>query len=124
MEIPFSLRLRRFEDYVGAQSKPWTNQERRLNVSNSSSATGLVRSMRHLMTLLSKAIRNQQIHLGLFEFSKMRNVARQSLLLCRQKEGEGDSVNAFTERLTRAVKGATVGLSEATIKNRLCWINS
>lgn len=50
----------------------------------------------------------------------MRNVARQSLLLCRQKEG--DSVNAFTERLTRAVKGATVGLGEATIKE-IMWIN-
>ena len=44
----------------------------------------------------------------------MRNVARQTLLLCRQKDGE--SVNAFTERLTRAVKAATVGLSDTTVR--------
>lgn len=47
----------------------------------------------------------------------MNNVARQSLLACRQKIGE--SVNSFAERLTCAVKAATVGLHPNTIKERL-----
>lgn len=44
----------------------------------------------------------------------MRNLARQSLLPCRQKLGEfGDT---FTERLIFAVKAAIVGLSGQTAK--------
>ena len=111
-DILFSNWLRKYEDY--ADIKNWSDIEKARNLKFFLSDLA-----REKYEDFDSSIKSNYIDIigkmkALFESSKMRHVARQSLLACRQKIGE--SVNTFTERLTRAVKAATVGLNTNTVK--------
>lgn len=47
----------------------------------------------------------------------MRNTAKQTLVACRQRSAE--YINEFREQLTKLLRGATIGMSQQTVQERL-----
>lgn len=115
--IPFSYWFRRYSDFGDAQSTAWTDEEKAVKIKFF--LDGLAREKyeeipiadrKTLATIVTKLKE-------WFESPKLRTLARHNLSQCKQLSGE--SVNDFVQRLSKAVKAATVGQHDATVKERL-----
>ena len=109
---------RKFMDYLDACGKHWSRQEKlgRLKLY----LDGSPRQMYEELTSAEKsdvstALAALKIKI---DSPERRELARQSLAMCKQ--GEYESVQAFAERLIPLVNAACVGMEEEARKDRLC----
>lgn len=113
----FSYWYRRYSDYGDAQPTAWTDEQKAIKIKFF--LDGLAREKyeeiptvdRKILAVVVAKLREW------FESPKLRTLARHSLSQCKQLSGE--SVNDFVQRLSQAVKAATIGQTNASVKERL-----